>query len=367
MSAYLSSKGWQVEEKGATEIWTHNGADGKEATHFTVEAADADFTGRIRALLPQLVQIEGRSQQDILAEMAHANADMMRISLVSEEPGDSRLTLENSVRLLQGTQRLLSAAAWATVEPSPNLVGKKPPQVAQFIRTVKIGALELDGCAQAATAPLREIDQETISRRVMLTVAQALDDLERLTPNASVLLDTDVRRKMIDRGISANLCDAVVTMFGKPNPDAKGRGKRLGEGGTRLVISYVWSPMLAVPQNTPAGASFDMDKIEALKDLSGALKETSPKENFQLQGLVTDLRRTGKDGVGKISVTNVTREQPDKVTLELEDALYEIAIQAHKDKLPVMCVGTLVRNNKSYELMEPSLAIAEGMPLPASS
>ena len=93
------------------------------------------------------------------------------------------------------------------------------------------------------------------------------------------------------------------------------------------------------------------------------LRETSPRENFQMQGLVTDLKRTGNTGTGKISVSNVTREEPEKVSLELEDDLYELAIQAHRVKGPVICVGTLVKNNKSYELLNPSLAPTEPLPV----
>jgi hypothetical protein len=229
-------------------------------------------------------------------------------------------------------------------------------EVGQYIRTVRVGSLDRTGYSQAAISPLQDMDQETLARRAMLTLTNALSALQRFQPSPALLNDKDLHRQMMEQGVSANLCEALVLVFGKQ--DTKTR-KRSAEAGTTVTMEFGWSPLLAVPQDTPNVIVLDTDRLPLLQELSSILRETTPKENFQFQGLVTDLKRSGRDGIGKVIVHNITSEQPDKVLLEMDDDLYELAIQAHRDKAPVFCVGTLVKNNKSYELLNPSLAPIE--------
>lgn len=371
MAAYLTAKGWTLEEKGASQVWTHGESPskgGEASAQITIDTANPEQSLQIEQAITQLEKSEDRPARLIVLEMGYADADIVRVTVHDADTADSSdhtLGLENSVRLVQGLQRSLAAACWATLSPSPNLSGKKPPQVGQYVRNVRVGAWVEDGYGQAAYSPLQEIDQETLARRTMLTLANALDALKRLAARPSLLRDTDFRGQMIEHGVSANLCDAFSLMFGKlgsqkkQQKQQKQRSKAGAGSGVSLEISFVWSPLLAAPKDTPSEMIFETEVVPVLQDLSGALRETTPKENFQLTGMVTDLRRSGQTGTGKIAVSNVTREEPEKVTLELEDDLYEVAIQAHRDKAQILCVGTLVKNNKSYELVNASLSPAQ--------
>ncbi len=93
--------------------------------------------------------------------------------------------------------------------------------------------------------------------------------------------------------------------------------------------------------------------------MAESLRETVPQEGFQLQGTISDLKRAHHAGTGKVIVHNITGEQPDKVSLELEEDLYALAIQAHQMQTPVQCVGALVKKGKAYELLNASLAPVE--------
>jgi hypothetical protein len=357
LGAYLSAKGWTVQEQGASQIWKYRNGSNSDV-EITVDSANPDTSAQIVEALGKLETVEGRPGAAILDELAHSDSDIVRVAVRNQETANHTLAMENSVRLMQGIQRLLSAVAWSTLEPSAYLSGKKPPQVGQYIRDVRIASLSAEGYGHTAISPLSQVDQEALSRRVMLTLVTALNEIVQVASAPAQFGEKDTRRHLIEEGVSANFCEALVLLFGKASTKKK-RAKTSSEAPTLVDVNFTWSPMVAVPKDTPTSIILDAEMIPVLQDFSGMLRETSPQENFQLQGLVTDLKRSGNAGTGKISVSNITREEPEKVSLELEDDLYELAIQAHRLKGRVMCVGTLVKNNKSYELLNPSLAPIE--------
>jgi hypothetical protein len=358
LAGYLSAHGWRAEETAGGQRWTHADEDGV-IEELTIANADP----QLDHVVAELARVEARDSAVVYAEILHAGADTVQVDLRSTETGEHTITIENGVRLMQGLQRGMVAAAWATHGPMPYLTGKKPPILTQFMRTVRIApAVPADpgyGYAHAIVAPLREIDQETFSRRAMILLGTALIALNSTLTTATQIADKEVQKGLIAQGVTANLCDAVVLMFGKPATQSKKRGKTGAKLHHRLDFTFTWSPMLAVAAETPHTLSLDAELIPILQDLAALLRETSPKEDFQFQGLVTDLKRSGESGIGKISVNNMTHEEPEKVAMELEEDLYGIAIQAHKDKARVVCIGTLVKNNKSYELINASIATTE--------
>jgi len=89
------------------------------------------------------------------------------------------------------------------------------------------------------------------------------------------------------------------------------------------------------------------------------LHETVPQERFEFQGTISDLKRAHHASTGKVIIHNITGEQPDKVSMELEEDLYALAIQAHQMQVPVICTGSLAKKGKTHELLNASLAPIE--------
>ena len=239
------------------------------------------------------------------------------------------------------------------MEPMASLVGKKPREVTAYLRTLELGIAEPDAYTLTILSPLREADQESLARQTFLRLATTLHELQ-LTARA-ILADADKRRDLITGGLSAELCDALVLLMGPSS--RKSRGNEAVPNS--LTLEFVWSPLLLPPAGTVSSLSFEPDVAEDLKELAESLRETVPQEGFQLQGTISDLKRAHHAGTGKVVVHNITGEQPDKVSLELEEDLYALAIQAHQMQTPVQCVGALVKKGKAYELLNASLAPVE--------
>jgi hypothetical protein len=343
--AYLSGTGWKVQDEAPTQVRVkhQNGADPVELT-VPRDPSKPDYGDRMAEIVDCLQQVEKRPTSAILTDLLFAGGDILRICVHTS--ADRALSLTRCVALMQGTQKLLSAAAWGHIDPAPYFTGKKPSQVAQYVKTAQIGQTEGPGFVAAVIVPLNEADEDSLPRRVTRSLALILHELEAINTTPTLFADGDHRRKLINEGLSANLCDGLVHLFGRQG------GKR--KPASRLDLRFRWSPLVSVPKNTPSEVCFESDAVPMLMDLATLLRETTPKEDFQLKGVVTDLKR--RDTGGRIVVNNVKSDTPDKVTIELEDELYDLAIQAHREKREVTCVGTLVQNRASFKLEDASLA-----------
>ncbi len=342
VSAYLSSKGWNTTEEGSESRWSHP----DYPDHLVVPSDDT--------IPPELVQqlaiLEQRPERRVLTELKHADADLLRILPMGAGP--DTLLLEQGNRLLRGTQRLLTAGARTVMEPMASLVGKKPREVTAYLRTLQLGIAEPDAYTLTVLSPLRETDQESLARQTFLRLATTLQELQLTT--RTVLADAERRRSLITSGLSAELCDALVLLIGPSSRKSSGTG-----AVSSLSLEFVWSPLLLPPAGTVSNLSFEPELGEDLKELAELLRETEPQEGFQLRGTISDLKRAHHAGTGKVIVHNITGEQPDKVSLELEEDLYALAIQAHQMQMPVLCVGALAKKGKAYEMLNASLAPVE--------
>jgi hypothetical protein len=68
--------------------------------------------------------------------------------------------------------------------------------------------------------------------------------------------------------------------------------------------------------------------------------------------------------VGKVTVSNRNRDTLPKVSMELEPEQYDLAIQAHRDESQILCIGTLVKDKKTYVLVNPSLSPVDSPAFP---
>src|SRR5450631_975719 len=101
VSAYLSSKGWQAAKEAEGITWSH-----REYPDQLIFHSDGPIAPE---LAQQLAAFEHRAESSVLAELRHADADLLRI--VPPGAGPDTLLLEQGNRLLRGVQRLLTAAA----------------------------------------------------------------------------------------------------------------------------------------------------------------------------------------------------------------------------------------------------------------
>lgn len=356
VSLYLSAHGWQIAETypDKSTRWAHATDNSRNIT-FPTDSIQAKTADQKRELVNVLATQEGRSAQEILMELVHSGADHLRVNLQRPETSRGTLALDNAARISQGLNKLLTALAWAMLEPRPFLAGKKPAQVSKYSRTLEIGPNQAEnGYTIHVLSPLEDIDQDSFSRQALLSLVNTLGavrmalEMHTLTP--------DQLGQLVAQYITADLCEALVLILGKPSTKKRNRSGSISAREVRF--DFDWSPTLSVPSETPNQVIFQSELAESLQELAERLRETRPHENFQLQGWVIDLKRSDQTGLGKVTVNNQNRDTVPKVSIELESEQYDLAIQAHRDNVPIICVGTLIKDKRTFVLLDPSVALA---------
>jgi hypothetical protein len=84
-------------------------------------------------------------------------------------------------------------------------------------------------------------------------------------------------------------------------------------------------------------------------DILGELLTTVP--NITLQGIVIQINTPNADKLsGEILILGVVFDKLRRITTELVDHEYILAIKAYQERLPIICTGDLVKENNSFIL-----------------
>jgi hypothetical protein len=87
-------------------------------------------------------------------------------------------------------------------------------------------------------------------------------------------------------------------------------------------------------------------------DILGELLTAFP--NITLQGIVIQINTPNADKLsGEIIILGVVFDKLRRITTELADHEYIIAIKAYQERLPIICTGDLVEENNSFILKNP--------------
>lgn len=91
-----------------------------------------------------------------------------------------------------------------------------------------------------------------------------------------------------------------------------------------------------------------------MRQAAASFRDREPQPETRLFGFVHLLKRgEGQDDVGTISLNTSVDGGPRSVTAALTQADYERAIQAHKEKAPIVLEGDLERTGQRWRLLSP--------------
>lgn len=350
VAAYLRSKGWKSTEQTANaSTWLRTlGTEVFEATIPLYESL-RDYALRMGEVLQTIAVAENRSQGLVYSDLLTTFADVLRIRIDDPEAKDGTLSIEAHAQMAQKARELWLAAACAALEHRAVWHTKKPTQAVDQVRKLRVGqsergsyiitvisrvspALEVPGNGQLFETNL------PYERQVTQTLATALDTLESAAAKAAVSGKFDSFEESVEKGVSSNLCDAVAGLWGDEDRQRT------------LEFSFTWSPARPLETAVPSKVRFSADRIPVIREASRVMRERSPVIDFELEGAVVKLDRQRGEQTGKATILGLVDGRPKRVTLELEDPLYHLAIQAHEQERALRCIGSLVREGRGFRL-----------------
>jgi hypothetical protein len=356
---YLRSRGWQQRsaQPGRSSLWSLTRGDEEFEALLPMDVELRDYALRMGELLHVLAAAEGRSQEEVYADLLTSTSDVVRIRLIDPDLSDGMLPIEEHAQIAQRARDLVLAAACAATERRAVWHARKPAQALEYVRHVRIGPSERGSYVLTVNSRVTPMLQSSgdhpfeaevpYERRVMQTLAQSLFALSRAAEEAALTQEMAEFDRAIPQGVSADLCDAVAGLWGA---DEAQRG---------LEFSFSWSPARAVPADAVRRVAFSPDRRALILAAARQMREREPVVDFELRGPVVKLERAEGASTGKVTVIGWIEGRQARVTVELLEGPYAVALEAHRQGQTIRTAGTLQREGRGLVLKKPGAVVIE--------
>ena len=346
--AYLRANQWQEAQKlenGA--FWTKE----DQEILLPLDATLKDFPNRMAEALGILEHVEKRSQFEIFEDLVITNADVIRPRLIGVN-GDGLISLEQGTAIHQEARNLMLAAACSTIEKKSLFAKRKPEQAMNYLNHARFGIPQRGSYILTIISPVspkiaagkdlfgKELEpEEPFERKTVKTLARALHAAEQACREVAASSDIEPMKKAVASGVSANLCEAIIGLY-----------RASGDKG--IQFGFSWTPMRGVPADVVSNISISSDAIPFLEETARVFRETEAVDDSEVLGTVNKLEH--QDGEqGKVTLAGSVEGVPRRVIMELSGEDHQNAIRSYRERVPMVCVGTLVREGRSWVLKSP--------------
>jgi hypothetical protein len=356
VAAYLRSNGWKQADRLGDKgfVWMLSRKTGDEYEILLPLRKDLrDYVYRMADALRVLEVVEERSQLEIFQDLTTIGADVFRFRSLQPDAQDGTIPIDDGVELIRHARESMLAAACSAVDPRPYYPTRKPTQAVEYLQRVRLGQTERGSYVVTLVSPVppdlapdkngqAPLDiEDPFERRANMVLARAFAAIRDAAPEALASGEFAAFERAVSQGVSANLCDAVAAMVGG------------GGDGRDLEVTITWSRLRPVEDEIPRRIQLSADAIPIIGEAGRIFRETSPRETFELVGVVVGLRRDEGASIGKVTVAGVIDGALRKIQLEMGEPDYSQAVEAHKQQSVVSCEGELVRDGRSFSLRNP--------------
>ena len=177
--------------------------------------------------------------------------------------------------------------------------------------------------------------EEPFERRVLRCLFTGVQAVRDASVSAASQNSTEPFTQEIERGVSANLCEAVADL--------------VQAGGDGFELSCQWSSSRR-PEDLPPHLFVSRDVVPYVQAAARAFRASSPIEDAEVRGFVERVsKRTGASS-GKVTIVGDVDGQPRRIEAILPEETYRRAVQAHKEEKSIVCYGVVERKSGRYTL-----------------
>lgn len=348
---YLRTRGWQrADSAGAPVVWALPSDDGTYEIVAPSSRDARDFRQRVAELLRTLSIVEDRSELEVLRDLATLAFDIQYVRTAhAGPPGTS--PLRDAADAFSAVHGLLAAASASLEEPRLILPNRRPARTTEFLKKVLAGPTTEGSyvisiwvpvpprLTQEDDAVLFDTTDEPYERAATRHLHRALIGARvaaREAADSDSGLDAFVQRE--SDGMSANLCEALVSLA--------------GEDENPFEVRFAWALDRPVMDLAPL-VRFDSESVPVLREAARELRARLPEDEVRIRGNVVRLHREGQLGHGEVTIAGIASGDPleklRRVSVSLAESDYEQAIAAHRSFSDVEIVGSLIqRGTRTY-------------------
>jgi hypothetical protein len=346
LAAFARGEGWSKTAPFGLHADVYHAADRTE-----IILPRTDQLGDYALVVSRLLEIFARTtERDELAmyrDLIGADRDVVRVRSSGSED-DGSVQIDAGVEIVTQARDMLLAAACAARQPQPFYRAGSNKEAIDYMRRVRLGQTEHGSFIVTLLAPVppllqpvqlplnhgwADLDDEPMERMVTRRLMTALE-ASRTAAEMALSGDAEAFENAVASGVSANLCEAVAGLI---------------EQSQGLDISVTWARTRPTPE-PHRKVVFSKSDSEILREAARTFRLRQPKENVTLFGTVHKLKRGHDEPDGLITLKAMVDDKPQSVTALLDQATYNIAVQAHKAKKPVIVTGDLKRVGQRWKM-----------------
>jgi len=345
---YLRATSWRKvrEQEGRASYWLKAFSDGDEIEILLpLQRTLGDYPQRMGEVLAYLEMAEQRSQLEILSDLLTSRADVIRVRRQYPDVAEGTMPIDDAVSVFSSARDMMMAAACAAVECKPYYHARRFAEASRYVDGLRIGQTERGSYVvtiQSRVPPDltlfdedEDVDvEEPFERRVTATLATAVEAVSAAATETRI----EAFERAVEHGVSANLLQALVGL------------SEHGEDHSDVSLSFTWSRVRRPDEDLPNDVSLPADAMAVIGEAARVLRETSPREDFELKGVVIRLDRDPDAQSGEVTILGPVEGELRKIRVELGPQPYHEAVHAHDDRLTVECYGELVKEGRSHRL-----------------
>lgn len=349
LESYLSINGWvpDTEMSNHAIVW-HRSEDGS-FEHEVIQPKSSEIKGFYQRIIDALVAIAHFEKRDpffVLKDIESLFSDSIKIKVVHSDVAEGTIPIDDGVLLIEKSRDLLAASTFSTFTKKAYFNGQRSDIVQSFIKQLRLGQTEIGSFVVNIHAPIIlsddvQTDKNSISitRAVTNNLSRSLSALETVIKTYQNTQDVFAFESIISKGVSANLCDALIGLSGEKKNRA-------------FSINIVLAGSEIDHQELQKNFTFLPEQVSSLEYASDFYKGNYIIKSYELHGLVNKLKHLPDDNFGEITVRSVVRGIEKNISLQLSIEDYWKAFHAHKNQQRVICKGTLHVSSKSAKLIE---------------
>ena len=211
LSAYARAAGWSKtdERYGAhSDVYA---AEGLPEIIVPRTQRLGDYASVVAQLIEIFSKVARRDEFALYHDLVNANCDVVRVRAGGHDDGS--LTVNDGVALVVGARDMLLAAACSLRAPQARYRAGADREAADLLSRVRLGQTEQGSFVVALMISIPSEDYDPpIERRMTRRLIYSLD-AARSAAESAVAGDGEAFARVIDKGVSANLCEALDRMI----------------------------------------------------------------------------------------------------------------------------------------------------------
>ena len=308
-----------------------------------------DYASVVSRLIAVFADVADRDETSLYRDLVTADRDVIRVRV--SEATDGSLSVNVGVDLISGARDMLLAAACSLGQPQPVYRARANSDATRLLEGVRLGQTEQGSFVVALLTPVipppipqllpdPEDHFPPIERRLTKRLTEALS-ATREAVDSGIRGDTRGVNFVgaVDKGVSANLCEALDTLIGS---------------FPTLDVGVTWARTRAMPSPRDV-VKFAIGDAPLLREAARVFRDREPRLDIQLFGFVERLIREESEHDGTISLRTLIDGRSCSVTALLKQSDYDIAILTHSEQEPVILQGDLERVGQRWRLLNPQI------------